>query len=102
MTIVLCFYCEPHLLQDQVFILLAIACYATSEKHLILSHLRLSLRSLMHEMGSTDNHKAQTLSTSSDFNLSRSDDIAVSMKQDPICPWSPAICTDLQTMRTRS
>jgi len=49
---VLCFYCEPHLLQDQALILLAIARYASSEKHLILSHQRLSLRSLMQEMGS--------------------------------------------------
>gem|GEM_PF-4631373 len=30
-----------------------IARYASSYKHLILSHLRLSLQSLMHEMGST-------------------------------------------------
>ena len=53
MTIVLCFYCEPHLLQDEALILLAIARYASSEKHLILSHLWLSLRSLMHELGLT-------------------------------------------------
>jgi len=59
MTIVLCFYCEPHLLQDEAFIFLAIARYASSEKYLILSQLRLSLRSLMHELGLI--HLAQSM-----------------------------------------